>query len=82
MPMSSQFYMSGEEVRLGDLVEISHGNGPKATIVVLIPEGPAAAGFKAEEWSYLKSGFMLQAEGMGLVHYSEPDNELLLIRRA
>ena len=80
--MADQRYKSGEEIRLGDIVDIGQGNGPQGVVVVVIPSGPAAKGFTAEDWSYLESGFMLQAEGMGLVHYSQPDDELIFVRRA
>ena len=82
MVMTAQRYMSGEEIRLGDFVDLGFGYGPQATVVVPIPSGPAAEGFKAEDWAYLESGFLLQAQEMGLVHYPEADDELLLIRRA
>ena len=80
--MTAQRYKSGEEIQLGDVVDIGQGNGPQGVVVVVIPSGPVAKGFTAEDWSYLKSGLMLQADGMGLVHYAQPNDELILVHRA
>jgi len=80
--MTHQYYATGEEIRVGDMVDLGYGHGPKGIIVVLIPDGPASSEFDATEWSYLGTGFMLRAEGMGLVHYPAADDELLLVARA
>jgi len=76
-------YHSGEDVRVGDVVDVGHGNGPKMRVVVIIPTGEAASGFNASEWAYLSSGVVLQDTKMfGLLHLSELDQEQVLIGRA
>jgi|CXWL01.1.fsa_nt_gi hypothetical protein len=78
--MVPQFYLTGESAKVGDLVDLCRGNGPRGEIVVLIPHGPAAVGFDFQDWSYLGSGVMIQTEEMGLV-FSELDAEILLVGR-
>jgi hypothetical protein len=34
-----------------------------------------------EQWGYLKTGIMVESERMGLVHYTEPDEDMVLIER-
>ncbi len=80
--MTASLYASGEQIELGDVVDMAGGLGKRATVVVLISSGLAAKGFKADEWAYLKSGFMLQTDDGSLLHYPEPDDDLVFICRA
>lgn len=76
-------YHSGEDVRLGDVVDVGHGHGPRARVVIIIPTGQALEGFSAREWAYLGRGVVLQDEKVfGLVHLPELDHEHLLVHRA
>jgi hypothetical protein len=81
--MDTLHYASGERVRVGDIVDVGHGRGPRATVVVVIPTGEAAEGFTASEWAYLRDGVMLQDTVVfGLLHLSELDHEHVLVQRA
>ena len=81
--MPSICYHSGEDVRLGDIVDVGHGHGPRARVVVIIPTAQALDGFSAKEWAYLGRGIVLQDEKLfGLLHLDELDHEHLLVRRA
>jgi hypothetical protein len=75
-------YATGEQVRLGDIVDLAGGNGPRCRVVVIIPTGEAASGFVAAEWSYLKRGVMLQdTEVFGLLHLDALTPEHVLVQR-
>lgn len=81
--MSRPKYSSGAEVRLGDVVDIGAGNGPRMRVVVVIPTQEAASGFNVAEWSYLGKGVMLQDQTtFGLLHLGEMVDEQLLVERA
>jgi hypothetical protein len=81
--MSRPKYSSGAEVRLGDVVDVGAGNGPRMRVVVIIPTHEAASGFDAAEWSYLGKGLMLQDQrAFGLLHLGELNDEQLLVERA
>jgi hypothetical protein len=75
-------YASGDEVRVGDIVDIGGGSGPTMRVVVIISPAEAADGFDAAEWAYLGKGVVLQdSKVFGLLHLEELDQEHLLIQR-
>ena len=81
--MSAMKYISGEEVRIGDVVDVGQGHGPQMRVVVIIPAAQAAAGFNASEWSYLQNGVVLQDTKLfGLLHLGELGQEQILVGRA
>ena len=76
-------YHTGEEVRVGDIVDVGGGNGPKMRVVVVISSGEAAPGFDAREWAYLREGVILQDSTVfGLLHLEDLDHEHVLVQRA
>ena len=77
-------YGNGEEVRLGDIVDIGHGNGPTLRVAVIPQLGLAAPGFDVHDWPTLADGVLLQdVKTGGLVSYSEfYSDEPILIKRA
>jgi hypothetical protein len=81
--MSRPKYLSGAEARLGDIVDVGGGHGPRMRVVVIIPTHEAAPGFSAAEWAYLGEGIMLEdLRTSGLLHLDELDDEQLLVERA
>ena len=81
--MQAIHYVSGERVQLGDVVDVGHGHGPQAVVVVIIPTAEAASGFNAAEWAYLGAGVMLQDTKLfGLLHLAELNQEHILVQRA
>jgi hypothetical protein len=75
-------YHDGQEVRLGDIVDVGGGNGPLARIVVIVPLSKAMPGFVAEEWAYLEQGIVLEdQQRFGLLHLPELDEECVLVQR-
>ena len=75
-------YASGEEVRLGDVVDVGKGHGPRMEVVVIISSLEAAEGFDPTAWAYLKNGIVLRdTKVFGLLHLEELDHEQILVRR-
>lgn len=72
--------MDGQQVLLGDLVDL--GGGQTGTVVAVIDTQSYAAGYSAESWNYLVQGALLEAEGFGLVHYPSSEHDFKLIRRS
>ncbi len=76
-------YASGDEVRIGDVVDVGAGNGPKMQVVVIIPTNEAAEGFTVADWAYLEKGIILQdTTHFGLLHLDELDQEQVLVQRS
>jgi hypothetical protein len=71
-------YLSGDEIRAGDHVEYADSPGQ---VVFVLGTRSFAPGFAEEDWSYLKRGFMLDVQGMGLLFQEEADEDLTLIKR-
>jgi hypothetical protein len=72
-------YLSGEEVLLGDRIEIG---GDSGNIVVCVFEsGVFSESFPKEEWDYLKNGFLVKSQKMGTVYYPEIPPGLNLVSR-
>ena len=81
--MSGLRYDSGDEVRIGDIVDVGGGSGPTMRVVVIIPSAEAAEGFDSVAWAYLGKGIMLQdTKVFGLLHLDELGHEHLLVQRA
>jgi hypothetical protein len=50
--------------------------------VCSIDTGEYSPEFPREQWSYLGTGVMIQFANYGLVHYTEPDEDLEFLGRA
>jgi hypothetical protein len=72
-------YSNGEEIKLGDIVQVN-GNDP-GVVVGVIDTGEFSKGYPAEDWAYLNKGTLILTQGAGLIHYPEPDSEIKLIER-
>ncbi len=83
MSNDSCHYWSGEEVRLGDHVQL----GTKSTssilgkVVFVIDRNEFASDFPRRDWLYLKKGFMVQFNDGNLIHYEQPEEDLKLLSR-
>lgn len=81
--MGRPSYISGEEVRLDDLIDLGGGNGPRGRVVVIIQIREAVDGFHASEWAHLKAGVVFEEKTMfGLLHAEKLDGEFILVGRA
>jgi hypothetical protein len=76
--MEAPCYRDGSEVRIGD--RILWGRQP-GVVVFVVETKSYSVHFPEREWSYLGSGFMLNVEGVGLVHETKADEDLKLVAR-
>jgi hypothetical protein len=72
-------YPDGNEVQLGDQVELWDGN--RGTVVCSIDAGEFTDEYPQNQWAYLGSGVLILSEKAGLIHYKEPERELKLLGR-
>lgn len=69
-------YKCGNEIRIGDIVEIA---GMRGEVVCILDESRATEEFPAAEWAYLKKGLLIETEEIGLVHTEDITVDLRLI---
>lgn len=72
-------YNDGNRIQTGDRVTWA---GRPAIVVFVIETRSYSPAFPEADWSYLGSGFMLDVEGVGLVHEQESDEDLVLVAPA
>lgn len=72
-------YPDGQEVKLGDRVELWSDN--RGTVVCSIDTDEYSATYPKEQWAYLGRGVVILSEKAGLVHYSEPEPGMRLVDR-
>ena len=68
--------MSARPLRVGDRVKT--GDGLHGTVVVDIDAAEASEGFSADDRIYLRTGLMVLAEEIGLVHYADREDAMLI----
>lgn len=62
-------YADGSEVKLGDTVRLSDGTSGK--LVADIGAGAFLQSYPRQEWSYLRTGFLLETDFAGLVYFPD-----------
>jgi hypothetical protein len=65
-------YLSGQEICVGDKSE---------GVVVCVIDTKQFTKEYQEGWAYLEKGCLIGAKAFGLVHYQEPDEDLILKSR-
>jgi len=73
-------YLDGQTVLVGDQVDL--GGGMVGVVVCSFDEGLFAPDFPEAEWGEAKTGVMVRSEQAGLIHYAEPNVDLVLLQRA
>jgi hypothetical protein len=63
--MSKLYYTSGEEIRIGDVVNFS---GSIGKIFFIIQANQYSENYTESNWCYLKHGFGVETKKYGLVH--------------
>jgi hypothetical protein len=76
-------YMNGIEVRVGDIIAVSHGDQGDiegVVIEVLLPDMPSAA----LGWSSARGGVVIEGGGLGLFTTAplDDDEDIVFVRRA
>jgi hypothetical protein len=73
-------YANGNPVLLGDLVELY--NGCKGIVVCDVDGDAYDEAYPREQWKeVLSRGILVQSEQAGLVHLTEPNEDLQLMHR-
>ena len=70
--------MTGDEVQIGDRVIADKSDG---VVVCVIDTDQYSDAHPKEQWDYLKTGAMVETDEMGLVHYPETNEDLVLVAR-
>ena len=73
-------YPNGEDVRLGDKVNL--WGEAEGVVVCSVDTSEYSAAYPEAEWSYLKFGVLILSPQAGLIHYIEPESSLKLRQRA
>lgn len=73
-------YPDGMEARLGDKVQYSDGS--TGVVVCSMDTDEYSPSYTKEQWGFIKKGIMVERKRMGLIHYVEPDNDMVLLERA
>jgi len=71
-------YLGGQEICVGDNVVADKSEG---VVVCVIDTKQFTEEYQAEGWAYLEKGYLVETREMGLVHYPEPDEDLILKSR-
>lgn len=71
-------YWDGQEVYIGDKVIADKSDG----IVVCVIDTKQFSDDYPEGWGYLETGILIETKAMGLVHYPQVDEDVILVERA
>jgi hypothetical protein len=69
----------GQEVKLGDRVELRSGN--QGTVVCAIDAGDYASAYPKEQRAYLDRGIVVLSKKLGLTHCTEPEPSMQPVKR-
>lgn len=73
-------YADGQEVIIGDNVQL--GNDKGGVVVCSIDRAEYSEDQPKEKWEYLGKGVVIEFPTFGLIHYEEPEEDLILISRS
>lgn len=60
---------------------MQYSDGSTGVVVCAMDTDEYSASCTKDQWGYLKKGIMIETKRMGLVHYEEPDEDMVLIER-
>lgn len=80
LPAYHGCYVNGQRVELLDFVRLHQGETGR--VVAIIADDLFSPGFKAEDWAYLKFGFLVESSQGGLNWFKDADEDLELLSRA
>jgi hypothetical protein len=72
-------YATGDEIRLGDRVEL--WPGAEGEVVAVLDSREFLPAYPESEWAYLKTGILVETGQAGLIHFLKPDQTMILIDR-
>jgi hypothetical protein len=77
--MAQLQYATGEDVELGDVVEV---DGRIGRVVANLGDDQYAPDYSRSEWSYLETGILWESPVLGLVHLPSIDDDAVFKGRA
>lgn len=72
-------YPDGQQVKLGDKVGLGQDN--RGIVVCSIDDGEYTVEYPRDAWAHLGKGVLILFPLYGLIHYIDPEPDLLLIER-
>ena len=72
-------YRYRQEARLGDRIRL--GGDSSGVVVCSIDTDEYTPDFPREQWRYLGTGVMIQFANYGLVHYTNPEEDIEFLGR-
>ena len=72
-------YPSGEEAHLGDRVRL--GESEDGVVVCSLDTDEFSDRYPRQEWLMLRRGILVEFENLGLIHYADPEDSLVLVSR-
>lgn len=69
--------MDGQKIRVGDTVKL--WEGCSGVVVCSMDDDEYTPEYPREEWSYLKTGVMIDSDQAGLIHYPRLTDKLQLL---
>ena len=69
----------GTDLLLGD--RISLGTGVTGVIVIVFDKAQYSENYPESEWAYLAQGILVESPEMGLVYFTEADENMALLGR-
>jgi len=72
-------YPDGQQIRVGDKVKL--WNECYGLVVCSIDTQEYTSEYPKEQWSYLKTGILINSDQAGLIHYPQVTDKIQLIAR-
>lgn len=73
-------YLDGSDVLIGDYVDL--GGRMTGIVVADFDHALYAIDFQKERWTSLQKGIIVESPEAGLIHFSEPTVDLVLLQRS
>jgi hypothetical protein len=73
-------YPNGEKIKVGDRLKL--WDGCTGVVVCSIDDNEYTESYTKDNWEYLNEGILINSDAAGLIHYTEPEDAFLLIKRA
>ena len=72
-------YVDGQKIRVGDKIKL--WAGCSGLVVCSMDDDEYSPEYPKEEWSYLKTGVLIDSDQDGLIHYPRLTDKLELMAR-
>ncbi|EHB88912.1 hypothetical protein [Aggregatibacter aphrophilus] len=71
-----RYYGTKQKIKLGDIVKLSNNNG---VVVAIIDDDLYSENYTKKDWEYLEKGLLVNFDEYGLIHYIEPEEDLMFV---